>query len=321
MMKLSDLFDVFYGNKLDLNKMRPSSLSRGGIHFVGRSSQNHGVSAIVAPIKGVLPYEAGLITVALGGTKLLSSFVQQAPFYTAQNVAVLRPKGQMTFAEELYICLCIRHNRLRYSAFGREANRTLRDLLVPGPTEFPTWAQGRADSPDVLAAPASNGVVPKALATSRWKPFGLGRLFDLRKGRRLTKANMVPGTTPYVGASDTSNGVTARIGQKPIHQGNTISLTYNGSVAEAFYQPVPYWATDDVNVLYPRFRLTPEIGLFLCTVIRMEKFRFNYGRKWHLDRMRESHIRLPATPAGEPDWEFMAHYVKTLPYSSQIRSG
>jgi hypothetical protein len=128
MIPLHELFDVSYGNKFDLNKMRPLALPNGGVHFVGRSSENHGVSASVAPLKGIEPYEAGLITVALGGTKLLSSFVQERPFYTAQNVAILKPKSPMTFADKLFLCLCIRHNRFRYSAFGREANRTLKDL-------------------------------------------------------------------------------------------------------------------------------------------------------------------------------------------------
>lgn len=118
----------------------------------------------------------------------------------------------------------------------------------------------------------------------------------------------------------TSNGVTDRIGQPPIHEGGTIGVRYNGSVAEAFYQPVSYWATDDVNVLYPKFTMTPETALFLCTVIRREKYRFNYGRKWHLERMHESVIKLPVTARGKPDWAYMKRYVKSLPYSSQIES-
>lgn len=130
---------------------------------------------------------------------------------------------------------------------------------------------------------------------------------------------MLVGKTPYVGASDANNGITAMVGQRPIHSGGTISLSYNGSVAEAFYQPVPYWATDDVNVLYPKnFQLTPAVGLFICTLLRLEKYRFNYGRKWHLDRMKESVIRLPVLASGEPDIDYMENYICSLPYSSQI---
>jgi hypothetical protein len=130
---------------------------------------------------------------------------------------------------------------------------------------------------------------------------------------------MVPGDVPYIGASDAYNGLTARIGQAPIHKGGTISVSYNGSVAEAFYQPSPYWATDDVNVLYPKgFKLSPATALFICTVIRLEKYRYNYGRKWHLERMKESIIRLPVLKDGTPDWGYMANFIQSLPYSSQI---
>lgn len=93
------------------------------------------------------------------------------------------------------------------------------------------------------------------LDTSAWEWFQLGGedgLFDIRKGQRLTSEDQAEDKTPYIGAIDSNNGVSNRIGQKPIHEGNTISLSYNGSVGEAFYQPVPYWATDDVNALYLR---------------------------------------------------------------------
>lgn len=121
----------------------------GGVNFVGRSSQNNGVSSSVAPIGALPPFEAGLITVALGGSKLLSAFVQNAPFYTAQNVAVLRPKSTMTFEQKIYFCIAIRHNRFRYSAFGREANRTLRTLLVPELKEIPGWIDSFGQEVDI----------------------------------------------------------------------------------------------------------------------------------------------------------------------------
>ncbi len=129
---------------------------------------------------------------------------------------------------------------------------------------------------------------------------------------------MTSGTTPFIGAVEVNNGLVWLVGQPPSHPANTITVSYNGSVAEAFYQPTPYRCTDDVNVLYPKFDLTPAVGLFVATVIRLEKYRFNYGRKWHLERMAQAEIRLPVKDDGTPDWDFMERYIKTLPYSSQI---
>lgn len=224
----------------------------------------------------------------------------------------------MTFAEKLWVCICIRHNRPRYSAFGREANRTLRELLIPDPANFPEWLNEVAtEEMEGRSAPETAQPTP-ALDISSWKLVKLSNIFDIKKGKRLTKAHMTGGKIPFIGAIDGNNGVSGYVGQEPIHEGNTITVNYNGSVAETFYQPVPFWASDDVNVLYPKFELNPEIAMFLTAIIRQDKYRFNYGRKWHLDRMEQSEILVPVASDGDPDWDFMERYIKTLPYSSQL---
>lgn len=130
---------------------------------------------------------------------------------------------------------------------------------------------------------------------------------------------MLPGYTPFIGAIDNNNGFVTSVGQPAIHEANTITVIYNGNgVAEAFYQPRPFWCSDDVNVLYPKFPLTPTIALFIAALIRLERYRFNYGRKWHLERMKASVIRLPIEGDGTPDWQYMEQYIMSLPFSSQI---
>jgi hypothetical protein len=316
---LNQLFDVEYGNKFDLNKMEVLDKADGGINFVNRSSRNCGVSATVAPVPGRTPYQAGYITVSLGGS-LLASFVQLEPFYTGQNVAVLKPKTEMNFAEKLYVCMCITHNKFRYSTFGREANRTLRTLPIPARSEFPDWLiDSDVTQLETEFAKPHQPDDYQALNTQSWKWFTLSALFDIRKGKRLTKADMEPGTTPFISAIDSNNGLRQRITAKPMHPANVISVNYNGNgVAEAYYQPEPFFASDDVNVLYPKFDLTLPVALFICAIIRREKYRFSYGRKWNLERMNESKIRLPADVHGDPDWEYMRRYVMSRNYSSHL---
>ena len=50
----------------------------------------------------------------------------------------------------------------------------------------------------------------------------------------------------------------------------------------------------------------------------LEKYRFNYGRKWGIDRMKKSLIKLPVDSDGKPDWQFMEDYIKSLPYSINL---
>lgn len=316
--KINDLFTLAYGHSLELNRLDQSS-GPDAINFVGRAARNNGVTARVSLIAGLAPAAAGTISVALGGQGGAGvAFLQPSPYYCGRDVMILTPRKPMAEQEKLWWVMCITANRFRFG-FGRQANRTLKDLSLPSLKDIPAWV--KTTDPDCYKGaelPASTAT-RELSDTASWKLFTLKDLFDIRKGQRLTKANMLPGNIPYVGASDTANGVTARIGQAPIHEGGTISISYNGSVAEAFFQPEPYWATDDVNVLYPKgFKLTPATALFICAVLRLEKYRFNYGRKWHLERMRDSVIRLPVTSKGKPDFSYMESYIKTLPYSSQL---
>jgi hypothetical protein len=147
--------------------------------------------------------------------------------------------------------------------------------------------------------------------TDNWKWFRYDEIFEIRKGKRLTKADMEKGEIPFIGATDSYNGITAKVGnQKYIHPGNTITVSYNGSIAEAFYQPKSYWACDDVNVLYPKFELNDCIAFFIITLIGIEKYRFNYGRKWDKELMEESKIKLPTMKDENPDWHWIETYVK-----------
>lgn len=147
--------------------------------------------------------------------------------------------------------------------------------------------------------------------TEKWKWFRYDEIFEIRKGSRLTTADMETGEIRYIGAIDSNNGVSNYIANdEHIHCGNTISVSYNGSVGYAYYQEDPFWATDDVNVLYPKFPLNKHIALFLCTVIEREQYRFNYGRKWTKDLMEKSLIKLPIKEDGQPDWQWMEDYVK-----------
>ena len=150
---------------------------------------------------------------------------------------------------------------------------------------------------------------------STWKKYRLGDIFDIKKGKRLTAEDQTEGLTPYIGAIDSNNGIANHIGQDAIHSGNTISLSYNGSVGEAFYQPTPFWATDDVNVLYFRrengVMFNKNIALFICTILRKEKYRYCYGRKWTLEQMNDTIFELPSKNE-KPDWQWIYDYIDGL---------
>jgi hypothetical protein len=134
LIRLDELFEVKYGVNLELNAL---TLDPNGLNFVSRTARNNGVSARVMQLKTVVPIEAGVLTVA-GGGSVLETFVQPEPFYSGRDLYYLKPLEPLTLEQKLYCCLCIRANKYRYN-YGRQANRTLKDLRVPDPRQAPTW--------------------------------------------------------------------------------------------------------------------------------------------------------------------------------------
>lgn len=320
-VRLDSIFNITYGNQLDLVNCRKCE-KPDGYNFVNRSSVNAGVSARILAPKGKFPFPAGSLTSAMGGS-VLSTFVQQEPFFTGQNVKVLVPKVDMSLAQKLFYCTCIEMNRYRFSTFGREANATFDSLLVPEIKDIP-----RSFSNVDVEEKFSGAVIPNShldLFSATWDKFVLGDLFRIVKGKRLTQANMQEGTTPFIGASAKNNGCTNYIGNPENHHpAGLITVSYNGSVAEAFYQPKEFVASDDVNVLYPKFPLNKFLALFIITVIFNEKYRFTYGRKWVKDKMEVAEIWLPSIRFNNPNikpipnWDFMENYIKRTPFSSNL---
>ena len=45
------------------------------------------------------------------------------------------------------------------------------------------------------------------------------------------------------------------------------------------YQADPFSASDHVEILTPRFSMNAHVAMFLTTVLNLEQYRYNYGRK------------------------------------------
>jgi restriction endonuclease S subunit len=314
MKKISDLFEVTYGVNLELNALKKD---RNGVNFVSRTAKNNGVSAKVKLIDGINPIPAGTISVA-GGGSVMESFLQPEPYYSGRDLYFLTPKIPMSDQVKLYYCVCIRANKYRYN-YGRQANRTLKDILVPDISEIPAWTHS-AELDRYQGADAPVTSVELALDVSSWGTFKYKELFIIERGRGPRKKDLNgKGKFPFVSASEYNNGITDYSDLAPYHKAGVITVARNGaSVASAFYQEVPFHSTEDVHVFTPRFEMSKSVALFFCSLIKREKYRYSYGRKWGIGRMNETYIKLPITLNGKPDFVFMERYINSLPYSSQI---
>lgn len=137
---LYDIFEIHVGNKFDRSKM---SMGAPTVNFVGRSSENNGVTAFVDEIEGTEPYKEGNLTVVLGGEYLGSCFIQDYPFYTSQNVNVLIPKEDIDIFTKMFIAHLVRYESANnYKAFARELNAHIKTDFV---IKLPATVFGKPD--------------------------------------------------------------------------------------------------------------------------------------------------------------------------------
>ncbi len=265
------------------------------------------------------------ITISCNGAGCGSTFYHPYKFNVNGDAITLIEKSSMSDKAKSFIA-CILNGAFtrKYSYEEKCSPQKALDEIVrlpATPDGAPDWAYMEsymanletkvAESLTMLQA--AKDAEKKKVDTREWGSFALGTLFNIVKGKRLTKAEMKSGKIPFIGSSALNNGCTAMIGNdKNQHPENTITVCYNGSVGETFYQDQPYIASDDVNVLYPKFTMNRQIALFIVPLIKGVSSRYDYIDKWKKEAMEADKIYLPIDKNGDPDWDYMEEYMKMV---------
>ena len=147
--------------------------------------------------------------------------------------------------------------------------------------------------------------------TTNWKWFYIEEIFDVNAGKYHYKDEYEKGSTPYLSATASNNGVGERINLEPEFEGGIV--TTEKVCCTSFYQPNPFCATSDVNIIRMKDGsfMNQYVGLFLATIIDFnESFRWTYGRQCRVNDTKKIRLKLPVTPEGTPDWQYMEDFVK-----------
>ena len=153
------------------------------------------------------------------------------------------------------------------------------------------------------------------LNDKEWGEFFVGGnngLFTISPGKRLTKSDMKNGNIPFIGATDSNNGITNWIGSTNSSlDRNVLGVNYNGSVVENFYHSYECVFSDDVKRLHLKnVSDNKYVLLFFKAIILQQKVKYTYGYKFNGHRMERQKLLVPIDPHGNPDYSFMETYIK-----------
>ena len=337
--KAFDFTDVFTDIQRG-KRLKKADHTEGNIPYVSSTAQSNGVDGFIGNTSRVRTF-ADCLTVANSGS-VGSAFYHHYRFVASDHVTKLQREGLDKYA---YLFLIPIINRLseKYS-FNREINdeRIKREkLLLPvdsiGEPDFTFMSDFMRDvEKDILGTTLKYFVDKQTVTPPRkqliYKDFLLRDLFPVLvpgKSKGLNHLQRQQDGISYLGATNLNNGVLDFVEPVPsmVQRGNCIAFIRNGegSMGYAVYKAENFIATSDMTIGYSK-HLNKYTGTYITTIADRIRGKYNFGYKRNAQRLAKEIITLPATPDGNPDWDYMEAYMchlesqKVLTYLKYINS-
>lgn len=326
---IEDLFYVKGSKTTPLNKLKETG--KGKYPYVTTQSTNNGVANYFnysTEIGNVLTVDS-----AVAG---FCSY-QEFNFSASDHVEKLIPKFNLTKSLAKFLALMVNCNQEKFS-YGYKASQTRlkrQQIILPiNDKGDPDWVfmenyvdkleNAQKEKYKAFALKKLENLeykeIPK-LNEKTWKTFFISDIFTIGSGKRLTKMQMKVGKIPFIGSTDSNNGITNWVSNiNETYDKNVLGVNYNGSVVENFFHGYNCIFSDDVKRLHLRHHKDNKyILLFFKSIILQQKSKYTYGYKFKASRMSRQLIMVPVNPFNEPDYDYMEQYIKNAMYK-KLRS-
>ena len=322
---LGEVFDLITKGSKGLNHLEKGISD--GISYVGATNRNNGVLDFVEQKESLIYSGNAIAFIRNGEGSMGYSVYKKEDFVASQDITVGYNENLNEYNAK-FITTVADQVRGKYNfGYKRNQERLKRETLtLPADKNGNPDFQYMSDFVKKLELDKVQEVLEyiyiyikmktileEKVCEISWKDFWIEYICDVKSGVRLTKGNQEAGERPFIGASDSDNGVTAFVSNtnKSLDE-NVLGVNYNGSVVENFYHPYQAIFSDDVKRLNWK---DGTIGnkytyLFLKQMILSQKIKYAYGYKFNGERMKRQKIMLPVTEAGLPDYDYMKSYMQ-----------
>lgn len=155
---------------------------------------------------------------------------------------------------------------------------------------------------------------------SDWGDFRLGDLLsEIYKAEAHVKTDLSEcahsdaKAIPFISRTENDNGCDCFVVNdgdiSGIEEGNAVII--GDTTSTIFYQPDSFVAGDHIVVCRADW-INRRTALFVKSVLEKDRYRYNYGRAFKMDLIKETRIKLPQTSSGDPDWQAMSDFMAEL---------
>lgn len=329
-----DVFNINSTNSgIDKNKLNNN---KGDIPYITRTDKSNGIDFFVGLQEEKFKIDKGnVITIGLDTQTV---FYQAHSFYTGQNIQILSSDFLNYFTSQFIIPLIKKQmEKFNWGGNGATLTRLKRSKIL-----LPTTIEGKPDYDfmELYMRHKENEKIQnfqkyiinrieqikhfkevEPLNQKECGEFEIGKLFKLFPGKSkgLNHLQKINAGINYLGATNSNNGVLAFVSpegnEKMIQKGNSIAFIRNGegSMGFSIYKTEDFIATSDISVGYSE-HLNREVGLFITTIADKIRGKYNFGYKRSDTRLKKEKLQLPINEKGQPDYDYMANYIKKLEY-------
>jgi hypothetical protein len=302
-MKISDIFIIENARSKAF-----SDHESGRIPFITNGLENRGVLGFVTPLTQERVFDKKAIVVS----SFCEVSVQDPPFLPRGNggsgLIVLIPKIKMT-AEELYsFASQIEKEKWRFS-FGRMViGDRLKNLELKN-KRF-NFSVSKYLNKNMPRSPLPR--VSKKISKIKWVSLSsLGKL-ERKYAPYINEINLSKSVTPYVTTTEYNNGVAVFCNEKPNFNKGCISISLDGTCGTTFYQFQNFISGEKtaVLILNENYSNIPVL-FYVASLIRLLSWRYHYGRKLSMERLKDFLIPIPINDKGKIDLKYIESLVSS----------
>lgn len=151
--------------------------------------------------------------------------------------------------------------------------------------------------------------------TSNWREFRVGDYFTQERGKEKAPKQNKDGDCPLIQETNSNNGFDRLVQPTTIFKGNAITISINYAYT-VFYQKDDFCASVNIAIIR-NDNLNLYNGYFIASVLSSAHRKFDYQNKISKELIDDEIIKLPATPDGQPDWDYMESYMKAVMEESE----
>lgn len=326
--KVSDIFITKkHGSELQTPTgaaMSKKDLEDGDTPRVTVSNFNNGITGYYADSdnKNYRTYE-NFISVSFLGTV----FYQPKKVSLDMKVHCLKPLDyELNVYSACYIVSIIRKAISNFAYSDQLSSTVLAELEFALPTTSdgqPDWDYMESymkavieESEKSLENLKKANDTKQLIDVSGWGEFRVGDLFDVSRPSSRSSQNYDEGDMPFVASGNFNNGVTAYLQPKDDNDYDDGGcITVSAVDGYAFYQKDKFLGRGGAGSSIMMLRndnLNELNGKYICTLIRKACNDWEYSNMGNKDKLADTMIWLPITSSGEPDWNYMESYMKSI---------